>query len=334
MEEVYPSIFLIREKGNFGAIKPPENLYVIAGKNGLIYDGGYGTLWTIKRVVSQIRQLKQQRREKGLAYNITRVLPSHVHPDHFSGLKKLRKYLGVKIVLTDKMADIIKDKQSYLEYYESNDVLEESYGNKSLISLFNSHLRKIISRIFFRIIYGLSFIPNPDVIVKENTTISINGEIWNIFSSPGHALDHISLYNEKKGILFSGDNVMRTVTSWLGPPTSNIESYIKTIEKLQELPNLQLILPAHGSPITDPQQRLQEILNHRHERTQQVLDLIQSNLHKGITLSRILERLYPNQGSFMHGVARGWVILTLRMLRSEGKINYRVRHNCLKFYPK
>jgi glyoxylase-like metal-dependent hydrolase (beta-lactamase superfamily II) len=333
MEEVYPSIFLIREKGSLGAIKPPENLYVIAGENGLIYDGGYGTLWTIKRVVSQIKQLRQQRIKKGLACNINRVLPSHVHPDHFSGLKELRKYLGVKIVLTDKMAEIIKDKQSYLEYYESNDILEESYENQSLSALINSHLRKIISRIFFRIIYGLSFIPNPDMIVKENTTISINGETWNIFPSPGHARDHISLYNENKGILFSGDNVMRTVTSWLGPPTSNIEKYVETIKKIQDLPNLQLILPAHGSPITSPQQRLQDILDHRHQRTQQVLNLVQNNAKTGITLSKILERLYPNQGSFMHGVARGWVILTLRMLRSKGKINYRVRDNCLKFYP-
>ena len=43
MKEVYPGIFLIKEKGTFGAIKPPENIYVLAGPDGIIYDAGYGT---------------------------------------------------------------------------------------------------------------------------------------------------------------------------------------------------------------------------------------------------------------------------------------------------
>jgi len=34
MQEVYPEIFLIREKRSMGAIKPLENLYVLAGNDG------------------------------------------------------------------------------------------------------------------------------------------------------------------------------------------------------------------------------------------------------------------------------------------------------------
>ncbi len=334
MEEVYPSIFLIREEGSLGVMKPPENIYVLAGKNGLIFDAGYGTIKTIKYVVSQINKIKRKYQEEGLPCNIKRVIPSHVHPDHFSGLKRLRRYLGLKIVLTEKMATIIRDKKSYLEYYDSENILEEAYEAKSIRARLNSYLRKITTHVFFKNIYGLSFITQPDEIINSTTTISINGEELKIFPSPGHASDHISLYNEDKGILFSGDNVLRTITTWLGPPTSNIEHYLETIRTFQELPNLNLILPAHGSPIPDPRQRLKEILAHRHQRTQQVLALIQGNAQKGITLSGLLEALYPNQSNFMHGVARGWIILTLRLLRSQGQIEYRLEGNLLRFYPR
>jgi glyoxylase-like metal-dependent hydrolase (beta-lactamase superfamily II) len=333
MEEVYPSIFLIREEGSFGVMKPPENLYVIAGKDGLIFDAGYGTAWTLKHAVSQIKKVIQKYKEKELPCNITRALPSHVHPDHFSGLKKLRRYLGVNVMLTEQMADIIKDKESYLDYYRSDITLEESYELKSPQMFLSNHLRKASYRLLFNLIYGITFIPNPDVIINKDTTISINGECWDIFPSPGHSSDHISLYNEEKGILFSGDNVLRTVTTWLGPPNSDIEKYLETIKKMQELPNLKLILPSHGSPVTNPRERLEEILVHRHNKTQQVLELIQESGNKGITLQGLLERLYPNKGTFMHGVARGWVILTLRMLWSQNQIEYKIRNSRLKFFP-
>ena len=54
MIEVYPGIFLIKEKGTSGAIKPPENIYVLAGSDGIIYDAGYGTKKAIKHLIGEV----------------------------------------------------------------------------------------------------------------------------------------------------------------------------------------------------------------------------------------------------------------------------------------
>ncbi|TFG00392.1 MAG: MBL fold metallo-hydrolase [Promethearchaeota archaeon] len=333
MEEVYPSIFLIKEEGSFGVMKPPENVYVIAGKNGLIYDAGYGTIWTIKHAISQFNKIKRLYEEEKKAFNVTRILPSHVHPDHISGLKKLRKYLGLKIVLTEKMASIIKDKESYLKYYHSPITIEESYDINSPGEFLSIFFRNISYSILFNVIYGIKFISDPNKIIKANSTIMINGEEWDILPSPGHSSDHISLYNKEKGILLSGDNVLRTVTTWLGPPNSNIKKYIETIKMIQNLPNLKLILPAHGSPVSNPKERLKEIIAHRHKKTQQVLEIIQEHKEDGITLRELLGKMYSHKSTFMQGVAKGWVILTLRMLWSEKLIEYRIKEDILKFYP-
>jgi len=333
MKEVYPGIFSIREKGNLGVIKPPENVYVLAGKNGLIFDAGYGNIWTIKRLLKEFIKIKKIYIKRNKSFNIERILPSHVHPDHFSGLKRLRNYLGVQIVLTKRMARIIKSRKSFFQYYESADPLKEEYQVKSMRNLLIAYLQKTLSHLFFRLIYGLSFIRNPDIIIEDKAKININGEEWEIFPSPGHSPDHISLYNEEKGILFSGDNILRTITTWLGPPNSDVEQYINSIKKIQNLPHLKLILPAHGSPIKDPKKRIKEILSHRKQRTDQVLKLIQEHPKKGITPNTIIRSLYPQDGSFKQGIARGWCSLTLNMLASQNHVYYVKKNKEIKFYP-
>ncbi|MBD3195393.1 MAG: MBL fold metallo-hydrolase [Candidatus Lokiarchaeota archaeon] len=333
MKEILPGIYSIREAGNLGAMKPPENIYVLAGKNGLIYDAGYGSVRAIKYLMKQINKIAKLQKERDLPFNLTRVLPSHAHPDHFSGLKMIRNHLNVKIVLTRRMAEILKNKHSYYYYYQSEDIYRDEYFPKSISNVLRHNFREPLMKLFYKGIYGLSFIDNPDIIIEENTSIDINGEEWQIFHSPGHSSDHISLYHEEKGILFSGDNILRTITTWLGPPNSNIEQYLSTIKKIQRLPNLEIILPSHGSPITSPKARIKELLEHRENRKNQVLEIINSYPSRGITVESLIEKFYPGQTKFMHGVARGWIILTLDLLKKRNLIEQKSVSGHINFFP-
>ncbi len=333
MEEVFPNIFLIQEKGKFGAIKPPENIYILAGPDGLIFDAGYGNKKTINYVVRKVKHLEQSYNEKGEKINLTRIIPSHWHPDHSSGLKSLREKLGVRILMTKKTSDILKSKKDFRTNFEPQDYQEEMLNVRS-------RTRRIISKIsqffvwrLYRRLYGLNFIDEPDQIIQQNSIISINGESWQIISSPGHASDHIYLYNEEKGVLFSGDNILRTITTWLGPPECNIGDYVNSVKQAERLPKLELILPAHGSPITNPSERISEIIKHRKVRKEQVLKLVKESAQNGISPSGIINKLYLNNTAVIQNVARGWICLTLRMLEEEGLIKRRIERNKIKFYP-
>ena len=320
MQEVYPGIFLIREKGSMGAVKPPENVYVLAGNDGIIYDAGYGTKKVLKYFLKELKEIEAYYREQNKEFKITRILVSHGHPDHISGLTKLREALGLKVVLTKKTADIIKDKSSFNKSFESDDYSDYLRVRKKIVSKFRNFFRNFGSRLFYNRIYGVSYLNDPDEIIEEESDILINGGVWKIFSSPGHSSDHISLYNEEKGIILSGDNVLGAITTWLGPPESDISEYIRTIKYLQNLPNLKLMLSAHGNPIEEPKERLSEILKHRKEREQQVLHLILQNSERGVSPANIINALYPKSGKFMHQLARGWVVLTIKMLEEQGFI--------------
>ena len=320
MKEVYPGIFLIKEKGTFGAIKPPENVYVLAGSDGIIFDAGYGTKKAVKHFIRDLKKVEEYYKEQNKEFKLTRILVSHCHPDHFSGLKRIREALGIPISLTKKSAEIIKDKKSFIKSFETDAYEDYLRVRKKITRKIINVLRNIGSRLFYQRIYGVSYINDPEEIIDDDTEITINGEIWRIFPSPGHAIDHISLYNEGEGILFSGDNILRSITTWLGPPNCSVAEYIKSIEAIQKLPNLNLILAAHGSPIENPKERLADILIHRKEREKKVLNIIYDEKEKGICPKDIIKAIYPNHSRFLHQVARGWIVLTLKMLEEKNLI--------------
>ncbi len=331
MEEVIPGIYLIKEKSSFERIKPSENIYVIAGPDGLIFDAGFGNKKVVKFLIKEINKIEQLYRNNKEDFKITRILVSHGHPDHFAGLKRIKNALGVKIVLTEKTADIIKNKKSFMKSFNADSYEDYLIIQKGFRYRIRSFLQKLMYSFFFKRIYGLSFIANPDEIIKANTEISINDENWKVFPSPGHAVDHISLYNQKKGVLLSGDNIL-SKTTWLGPPNCSISDYIESVETIQKLPNLKIILAAHGALIKNPGERTLEILKHRKERTQQVIDIIKGNIEKGTSPDEIIQKLYPNKKKMQIEITRGWVCLTLKMLEEQNVIKRIEGKKEIKFY--
>ena len=333
MKEVYPGIFLIREKGSFGNIKPTENIYIIAGEDGLVYDAGFGNKKAIQHFLEEVEQIENEQVQKNKGFSITRIIPSHCHPDHFSGLMKIRKKTGVKVLLTKRMAEIIKDKNSFMKSFNADAYTDYLILKKGLKRKLRDFLETLFTRFFYKRIYGLSYITNPDEIIEENSIIEINGEQWNLFPTPGHAIDHVSLYNEEKGVLLSGDNILKSITTWLGPPNCDIKEYYSSLKYIHSLPNLKVILPAHGDLIENPKERIEEILNHRENRTRQVIEIVQKHSEFGVSPSEIVQIIYPNEKRMLREIARGWVCLTLKMLEKNNQVRRIEADKVIKFFP-
>ncbi len=81
MKEVYQGIFLIEEKGRFS---PSDNIYVLAGNDGLIYDAGYGSRKALRYFFEEFKDIKKFYEKQNKQFKITRIIASHGHSDHFS----------------------------------------------------------------------------------------------------------------------------------------------------------------------------------------------------------------------------------------------------------
>ncbi|MFX1457244.1 MAG: MBL fold metallo-hydrolase [Promethearchaeota archaeon] len=322
MKEVYPGIFLVEEKGRF---RPSDNIYVLAGKDGIIFDAGYGYKRAIKLFLRDFNEIEKIYKEQQKEFNITSIIVSHGHSDHFSGLKRISEALNLKIMLTANISKTIKDKVSFESNFRGDDYEDYLRVRNKFIQKIWNELRHLGTILFFRSFHGLSFLESPDIILNENSVISINDEPWTIISSPGHSPDHISLYNEEKGILLSGDNILKMHSTWLGPPESNMGDYIETIKKLQNLPKLKLILPAHDETIDNPKETLVAILERMHERENQVLNAIRNGSEKGVSPDEILKILYPKRRKkITRIIGRDWVVLTLKYLEEKRIIERKI----------
>lgn len=319
LEEVDPGIFRITEKGILGILKPPVHVYVITGTNGLVYDAGYGDAVSIRKFSKAYKEILNICSERGVKNHIDRILPSHAHADHFSGLKRLRKKFGFRIMLTDDMHKIIRRSTAYRNSFDTAD-LEYKKRRKSFLHVFINYINKKIEFTIYSIYWGISFVDDPDLIIKSETELEINNEIWEILSSPGHSTEHIILFNKSKGILFSGDNVLKSINVWLGPPKSDLDQYENSVNEISALPGLRIILPAHGSIILNPYERLREIVEWRRKRTYDVAGIIRDSSPEGLSIRDILEILYPNENRMKKNFACGWVKLTLEKLEKEKKI--------------
>jgi len=116
-DEVAPGIFRIKQILSFKQMKFAVNIYVLTGKNGLVFDSGFGNRQAGKRLVEGIYRIIETVRLRGEPCAIKSAMASHGHWDHFSGLAYLQKTLGLDILATEQQAPKIKSKQVYKELF-------------------------------------------------------------------------------------------------------------------------------------------------------------------------------------------------------------------------
>ncbi len=143
----------------------------------------------------------------------------------------------------------------------------------------------------------LSF--RPDHKLKDGDTIE--GDTWALqaLHTPGHTSDHLCYAYDAESALFTGDHVMGWSTTVIAPPDGDMDAYIMSLENL--LPRDDAILyPTHGSPITSPHDFLIELINHRHEREQQILRCLARNIE---SIEGIVSQLYSHVPTELHAAA-------------------------------
>lgn len=87
--------------------------------------------------------------------------------------------------------------------------------------------------------------------IRDGARIDLGGRVLQVVATPGHTPDAIALWDEKNGLLFTGD------TYYAGPiflyrPETDLDAYVASVKKLASLPNVQVLLPAHNVPVGDP----------------------------------------------------------------------------------
>lgn len=85
----------------------------------------------------------------------------------------------------------------------------------------------------------------PAKILSDGDEIDIGGRVITVIHTPGHSPGHMCFWEKERGYLFTGDLVyLDTLLAYY--PSTDPEAYLKSLEKIAELP-AERIFPAHHS---------------------------------------------------------------------------------------
>ena len=109
----------------------------------------------------------------------------------------------------------------------------------------------------------------PTVKVVDEEILTIGGTEWVVVHTPGHTGDHICLFDPVEGTLLSGDHVLPTITphiSGLTPRADALAQFFDALRRVAAIEGVRTVLPAHGLPFSDLAGRVDEIIEHHHDR--------------------------------------------------------------------
>jgi hydroxyacylglutathione hydrolase len=135
--------------------------------------------------------------------------------------------------------------------------------------------------------------------------------------APGHTAGHLCSYLEDDGVLFAGDNVLGVGTAAIAPPPhGDMAEYIRSLRKMQSL-DAPLLAPGHGPLVREPNRKLQELIDHRQQREDQIVGLIAAGRDSAKSL---VKAIYPELDKRLMSMATGQVLSHLHKLQSDGKL--------------
>ena len=276
----------------------PPNVYLVAdGGEGALIDAGFADDESVKARLDYLAGLEGLK----LAY----IVLTHHHFDHSSGAARLREATGAHIVAHRAEAPLLLEAGS-AETPQDVDIPEDAREAREAIRRWREEAARAV----------------PDRLLEDGDRLRVGDATLRAVHTPGHTAGHICLLLEEERVLFSGDNVLGVGTTAIAPPPhGDMVQYLASLRRMQSL-DAELLCPGHGPVVREPKRKIQELIDHRRERDEQILSLIGEG--KG-SVRRLVRSVYPELDRRLLPMATGQILSHLRKLEAEGKVRVEQR---------
>jgi glyoxylase-like metal-dependent hydrolase (beta-lactamase superfamily II) len=156
----------------------------------------------------------------------------------------------------------------------------------------------------------------PDVLLRDGDVLRGNGWSLSAVFTPGHAANHMAFALDGTGVLFSADHVMGWSTTIVAPPDGSMADYMQSLDKLIAR-NDTLLLPGHGGAITEPEDFLRGLKEHRLAREAAVLERLRLG---DSSIAEIVAAIYRDTNPAMYPAASLSALAHLEHLVDRGLV--------------
>jgi glyoxylase-like metal-dependent hydrolase (beta-lactamase superfamily II) len=330
MTEVIPGIYWIKspismEESTLSHI----NIYLVRGKDGyLLVDTGWNTDASFATLHNYL-----VKNDLGFG-DITQILVTHIHPDHYGMAGRLKQLSGATIAMHHIEKGFIESRYVSMEQLlQETDRMLVNNGvpEREIVSLRDATLgleRYIVAT-------------PPDILLRDGDTISTGEFTFRVIWTPGHSSGHICLYEPDRKVLFSGDHILPKITSNVSLNPQSIEDplgrYLKSLEEIKKL-DIELTLPGHDQPFTGTAARIEEIIRHHVYRNAEILLAIEERPRTAYDIARRIT-WSDNSGwtdlpPFHQRMAIFETLAHLEMMAAEGRVDRQPREGFIYYRKK
>jgi glyoxylase-like metal-dependent hydrolase (beta-lactamase superfamily II) len=227
----------------------------------LLRDGGGWALVDTGLFTETTREAWKHALERHLeGLPLTRILVTHLHPDHVGCAGWLARKFGVDLWMPRDeyllcrvlVADTGKPAPPEgLRFYQA------AGFDGSAIERYAEHFGA----------FGRVVAPLPEAYrrLHDGQTVQIGPHHWEVIVGRGHSPEHACLLSRELELLIAGDQLLPTISPNVsvfptGPAANPLHHWFESLQKLETaLPPDVLVLPAHGKPFHGAQVRLRQL---------------------------------------------------------------------------
>lgn len=252
------------------------NIYLVRGDSGwLMIDTGWNAPDAFDALEAQMKEIGA-----GFA-DVTRIVITHLHPDHFGLAGRLKELSGAAIAMHQKEKDLIHSR-----YIHMDSLLNEIARWLKFHGVAEGELPQLQKA---SLAASKSVTPaQPDDALQGGEKIDIGSFCFEVIWTPGHSPGHLCLYEPNKRILISGDHVLPTTFTnvSLHPQSGKnpLKDYLSGLKALERL-EVDITLPAHEHVFTDLKQRLRELCLHHEDRRKAILEVLREKTSTAYEIS-------------------------------------------------
>ncbi len=258
IETIQKDIYRIEIPLPNSPLKSINNYFIRGNDRNLWIDTAFDNPTCRKTISEAISLLK-------VDFTKTDIFLTHKHEDHCE-LVSFIATSSSKILASESTVKMLQTGENSVSISEIKTLLKKNTPNSEEFVIRYTLQNKMIKREPLNLKFRT---------LRQGDKVSVGSFQFVVMETPGHIDGHLCLYEENRGILFSGDHILGSITpnitQWR-EEKDVIAEYFESLDKIDKL-QVNLVLPGHRKIFVDCHCRIERLKTHHENRLHEIIQL-------------------------------------------------------------